>query len=119
MKSAEQSQISQKFPIDLTTCGYRDAVEAAHVSCPEVRFDTYRLGVPNQQLWRGSQTLHLTPKVEEVEEVCEALVRRGQFLRAHGVDAAREVLAPVYGWFTEGLDTADLQEANALLEELW
>jgi hypothetical protein len=25
---------------------------------------------------------------------------------------------PIYGWFTEGLDTADLQEARALLEEL-
>src|SRR5262249_19242111 len=29
---------------------------------------------------------------------------------------ARELLAPVYGWFTEGFDTADLQEAKALLE---
>ena len=28
------------------------------------------------------------------------------------------VLAPIYGWFTEGFDTADLQEAKALLEEL-
>jgi predicted ATPase len=27
-------------------------------------------------------------------------------------------LAPVYGWFTEGFDTADLQEAKALLAEL-
>jgi predicted ATPase len=33
-------------------------------------------------------------------------------------DKARELLAPVYGWFTEGFDTADLQEAKALLEEL-
>jgi len=32
--------------------------------------------------------------------------------------AARELLAPVYGWFTEGFDTADLQEAKALLDEL-
>ena len=31
---------------------------------------------------------------------------------------ARELLAPLYGWFTEGFDTADLQEAKALLEEL-
>jgi predicted ATPase len=31
---------------------------------------------------------------------------------------ARELLAPIYGWFTEGLDTADLQEAKALLEKL-
>ncbi len=31
---------------------------------------------------------------------------------------ARELLAPIYSWFTEGLDTADLQEAKALLEAL-
>jgi len=31
---------------------------------------------------------------------------------------AYDPLAPVYGWFTEGFDTADLQEAKALLEEL-
>jgi predicted ATPase len=32
--------------------------------------------------------------------------------------AARELLAPIYGWFTEGFDTADLKEAKALLDEL-
>jgi predicted ATPase len=31
---------------------------------------------------------------------------------------ARELLAPVYAWFTEGFDTADLQEAKTLLEAL-
>ncbi len=31
---------------------------------------------------------------------------------------AYELLAPVYGWFTEGFDTADLQEAKGLLQEL-
>ena len=31
---------------------------------------------------------------------------------------AHDLLAPIYGWFTEGFDTADLQEARALLEEL-
>ena len=31
---------------------------------------------------------------------------------------AYDLLAPIYGWFTEGFDTADLQEARALLEEL-
>jgi TOMM system kinase/cyclase fusion protein len=31
---------------------------------------------------------------------------------------AHDLLAPIYGWFTEGFDTADLQEAKALLEEL-
>jgi predicted ATPase len=33
-------------------------------------------------------------------------------------DAALELLAPVYGWFTEGFDTFDLKEAKALLDEL-
>ncbi|MBI3328223.1 MAG: hypothetical protein HYZ81_16160, partial [Nitrospinae bacterium] len=33
-------------------------------------------------------------------------------------DAAHQLLAPIYGWFTEGFDTADLQEARALLDEL-
>ena len=31
---------------------------------------------------------------------------------------ARDLLAPVYGWFTEGFDTLDLKEAKALLDEL-
>jgi predicted ATPase len=31
---------------------------------------------------------------------------------------ARDLLAPVYGWFTEGFDTQDLREAKALLDEL-
>jgi hypothetical protein len=32
------------------------------------------------------------------------------------VQEARELLAPVYGWFTEGFDTLDLKEAKALLD---
>jgi predicted ATPase len=31
---------------------------------------------------------------------------------------AYALLAPIYGWFTEGFDTADLQEARTLLQEL-
>jgi predicted ATPase len=39
--------------------------------------------------------------------------------RDHGkVQQAGELLAPVYGWFTEGFDTRDLKEAKVLLEEL-
>jgi predicted ATPase len=33
-------------------------------------------------------------------------------------EEARELLAPVYGWFTEGFDTRDLKEAKAVLDEL-
>jgi adenylate cyclase len=38
--------------------------------------------------------------------------QQGKYAEAH------ELLAPIYGWFTEGFDTADLQEAKALLEDL-
>ena len=34
------------------------------------------------------------------------------------VQQARELLAPVYGWFTEDFDTRDLKNAKALLNEL-
>jgi predicted ATPase len=80
---------------------------------------------------------HLTPSTQVEVETCFrqslAIARRQQAksweLRAavslarlwqqQGKrDAARELLAPVYGWFTEGFDTADLQEAQVLLEEL-
>ena len=33
-------------------------------------------------------------------------------------DQARELLAPIYNWFTEGFDTPDLKDAKALLDEL-
>jgi predicted ATPase len=33
-------------------------------------------------------------------------------------EEARELLAPIYNWFTEGFDTLDLKEAKALLNEL-
>ncbi len=43
-----------------------------------------------------------------------ARLKRGQGKQ----DEARALLAPVYGWFTEGFDTLDLKEAKALLDEL-
>lgn len=43
-----------------------------------------------------------------------ARLRRDQGKR----DEARELLAAVYGWFTEGFDTLDLKQAKALLDEL-
>ena len=43
-----------------------------------------------------------------------ARLRREQGRRAQ----ARDLLAPVYGWFTEGFDTPDLKEAKALLKRL-
>ena len=43
---------------------------------------------------------------------------RAALARPGKLQQARELLAPVYGWFTEGFDTRDLKEAKALLDEL-
>jgi hypothetical protein len=40
--------------------------------------------------------------------------RHGQGRRG----SARDILAPVYGWFTQGFDTLDLRQAKILLDEL-
>jgi predicted ATPase len=48
-----------------------------------------------------------------------AAISLARLWRSQGkVRQARELLAPVYGWFTEGFDTRDLKEAKALLDEL-
>jgi tetratricopeptide (TPR) repeat protein len=49
----------------------------------------------------------------------QAATSLGRLLRDQGRrDEARALLAPVYDWFTEGFDTADLKDAKALLDEL-
>ena len=48
-----------------------------------------------------------------------AAMSMARFWRDQGKQQqARELLAPVYGWFTEGFDTVDLREAKALLDVL-
>jgi predicted ATPase len=48
-----------------------------------------------------------------------AAAELARVLAAKGEQAqARDLLAPIYGWFTEGFDTLDLREAEALLQEL-
>ncbi len=48
-----------------------------------------------------------------------ATMSLGRLLAKHGRrDKAHTMLAEIYGWFTEGFDTADLKDAKALLDEL-
>jgi tetratricopeptide (TPR) repeat protein len=48
-----------------------------------------------------------------------ATVSLARLLKRHGkAEQARQMLAEIYGWFTEGFDTADLKDAKALLDEL-
>ena len=94
------------------------------------------LYVPEIHRFRGMFLKSLASPAEEVERALrtalEIAEEQGAFLlklraatslarlwRDQGkVRQARELLAPVYGWFTEGFDTRDLKEAKALLAEL-
>jgi predicted ATPase len=51
-------------------------------------------------------------------ELHAAISLRRLWQRQGKHDEARQLLAEVYGWFTEGFDTVDLRQARALLEEL-
>jgi predicted ATPase len=94
------------------------------------------LYVPEIHRLRGAFLNSLAPPAEEVERALRTAVQiaeeQGAYLlklrasvslaRLWGdqgkVQQARELLAAVYGWFTEGFDTRDLKEAKALLEGL-
>ena len=63
------------------------------------------LGIARRQ---GAKSLEL----RTTTSLARLLARQGRR------EEARDLLAPVYGWFTEGFDTADLKDAKALLDEL-
>ena len=56
------------------------------------------------------------PGLDRAEGMLNTVSRR--WLDQGKPQQARELLAPVYGWFTEGFDTLDLKEAKALLDQL-
>jgi predicted ATPase len=64
--------------------------------------------------------------IEAAETELQVAMRVAPRLNEHGAtlarsgnrEEARDLLAPVYGWFTEGFDTRDLKEAKGLLDEL-
>jgi class 3 adenylate cyclase/predicted ATPase len=75
-----------------------------------------KVGEAEECLWTALDTArHQQAKSLELRAVM-SLARLWQ--RQGKQKEARQILADIYGWFTEGFDTADLQEAKALLEEL-
>jgi hypothetical protein len=71
-----------------------------------------------KSFWRLSRCA--TAGVKSLE--LRATVSVGRLWHSQGSagkrEEARQMLAEIYGWFTEGFDTVDLKEAKALLEEL-
>jgi predicted ATPase len=71
---------------------------------------------PAEEAFNAAITIAREQKARSFE--LRAAMSLARLWRDQGkVQEARELLAPVYGWFTEGFDTRDLKEAKALLEE--
>jgi predicted ATPase len=65
------------------------------------------------------QALEIAHRQQAKSLELRAAISLGRLWQQQGKRAAAyELLAPIYDWFTEGFDTADLQEAKALLEAL-
>jgi predicted ATPase len=65
------------------------------------------------------QSLEIARRQEAKTFELRAATSLARLWRQQGKRAeARELLTPIYSWFTEGFDTADLKDAKALLEEL-
>ena len=78
------------------------------------------LGFPVVEVERALRTaVQIAEQQGAVLLKLRASMSLARLWRSQGkVQQTRELLAPVYGWFTEGFDTLDLKEAKALLEEL-
>ena len=58
-------------------------------------------------------------RISSTHQELRAAISFARLWRDQGkVQQARELLAPVYGWFTEGFETRDLKDTKALLQEL-
>jgi predicted ATPase len=79
------------------------------------------LPIPDLGLAEGCfrQALDVARRQQAKSLELRAATSLARLWQQHGKrQAAHDLLAPVYGWFTEGFDTADLQEAKALLDTL-
>ena len=81
----------------------------------------WRFALPRAGWWRKAQRYRLPTRLPTQSQINgeESRKRQARLWQRQGQrTAACELLAPVYGWFTEGFDTPDLQEAKALLDEV-
>jgi hypothetical protein len=99
--------ISEGPPPDLSMIDGHEG-EATSPSPPPTEAETWFHQVLDIARQQQAKSLELRAAMS-LSRLCQQQGKR---------DEARKLLAPVYGWFTEGFDTADLQDAKALLDAL-
>ena len=97
----------------MATCCRRRIASRVHCCCNGSPPDAAQAEVCFQQ------ALAIARRQEAKSLELRATMSLGRLWQQQGKRAeAYDLLAPIYGWFTEGFDTADLQEAKALMEAL-
>jgi len=95
-------------------------VTGEHMWDAELHRLTGTVLLAENKLDEGQSSLQQAIRIAQAQQAksleLRAAVSLARLLGERG--EARELLAPVYGWFTEGFDTADLKDAKALLDEL-
>jgi hypothetical protein len=116
---------SQKAQFGSSRVGWARSSESIPQGCPCLLRMTSGLSVwkgSAQSLlcWRGAAKVPMVdlgcPEVTLELRATASLAR--QLAKQGKRDDARAILAEIYGWFTQGFDTRDLRDANALLEKL-
>ena len=89
---------------------FRRYGETEYISCFEIDHQFSFGGLLDGEVSRGQRAMIF--ELRTVTSLARLWSKQGR--RAE----ARDLLAPVYGWFTEGFDTLDLKQAKALLDQL-
>src|SRR5215468_6451571 len=116
MRSEQSDEQSAEQPQEVTHPEARITHRGICAS-PDTIFGSHRRSKAAEELYRKalSTAREQEAKLWELRAAASlARLRRDQGRRTE----ARDLLAPIYGWFTEGFDTPDLKEAMALIEEL-
>ena len=104
--TALESSGDMPFAADLHRLRALALLRASATATGEAIADLQRsLEIARQQ---GARSLEL----RAARDLARLWAERGERRKAH------DLLAPIYGWFTEGFDTADLKDAKVLLDEL-
>ena len=101
----------------------KSQVSESQVPSPKSQVDNLQSAVRNPQVEEAEacfqKAIELARRQQAKSLELRAVTSLSRLWQQQGKPAeARRLLAEVYGWFTEGLDTANLKEARALLEEL-
>jgi predicted ATPase len=114
-----KGQLTLQSKTGLTQVGSKSQASQTTSAVPSPRYPTPSTQAEAEAEACFHRAIEIARKQQAKSWELRAVVSLSRLWQRQGKkDEARHMLAEVYGWFTEGFETKDLQEAKALLEEL-